>query len=113
MNDHAHILITGRDAILLSTRANVLRTAGYRVSTTMEPLSRCTDLRTTRLLLLCHSLSEEEREHDLATFARVSPTAKAVCLAPHAGEAARGVPALDSYGGPREMLRVVNRLLTT
>lgn len=113
MTQHAHILITGRDAALLNTRAKVLACAKYRVSTRLEPLASSESLENVQLLIVCHTLSAAERQDDVAAFADSIPGAKALCLIPHAGPAVDGAAVLDSFCGPREMLRVVHRLLTT
>ena len=113
MNEQVHILISGRDEALLATRASVLRTAGYRVSATLGPVSSRAELSTVGLLVICHTLSEEERTDDLTSLATTHPGAKALCLVPHMGVTAQSAATLDSYSGPREMLRVIHRLLTT
>ena len=113
MRDKAHILISGRDRSLLETRERVLQIAGYRVSTTLQPVEGSHDLGDVRLLIICHTLSVEERRSDLALLADAYPQARALCLVPLAGAVAIDVPTLDSYRGPREMLRVVNSLLTS
>ena len=112
MNQHGHILVTGRDAALLSTRAQVLASAQYRVSTSLQPLASSESLEDVQLLIVCHTLSATERQDDIATFAASVPKAKALCLIPHAGSSTDGAAILDSFCGPREMLRVVHRLLT-
>lgn len=112
MNEQAYILISGRDEALLTTRANVLRTAGYHAAATLVPVRDRADLSEVGLLMICHTLNEDERRGDLSAFAAASSTGKALCFTPHTGEYTIGVATLDSYQGPREMLRVVNRLLT-
>lgn len=112
MTQRVHILISGRDDALLRTRSLVLRHAGYRVSTTMEPIEPL-EASGTALLIVCHTLSTAERQQDLSTLASTLPKAKALCLVPHAGSAIDGAAVLDSFCGPREMLRVVEHLLST
>lgn len=111
MTPKAHILISGRDYQLLRTRGRVLETAGYRVSTTVEPIQP-SEAAQIQLLIVCHTLSAIERQRDVSVLAELSSTAKALCLMPHAGPAIMGTTVLDSFCGPREMLQVVERLLT-
>ena len=112
MNENAHILICGRDSNLLETRGLVLRKAGYRVSTTTQPIQQAPALNGLDLLIVCHTLSTEERRNDLSVLACAAPQAPALCLTPHKGPVEPHIPTLDSYQGPHEMLRVVNQLLS-
>lgn len=112
MNENAHILIAGRDASLLDTRGLVLQSAGYKVSTTLQPIAQAPGLNGVGLLIVCHTLSTEERQSDLAALVGAAPQTKALCLTPHKGPLEPCIPTLDSYQGPYEMLRVVNRLLS-
>ena len=111
MTPKAHILISGRDDALLHTRGKVLETAGYRVSTTVKPI-QLADTDSVQILIVCHTLSAAERQYDLAALANASSDAKALCLMPHAGPVIDNAAVLDSFCGPREMLRIVERLLT-
>ena len=78
---------------------------------TLEPVTRSAALASVRLLILCHTLTPAERERDLSMLALGCPQARALCLVPHQGAAQSGIPILDSFAGPREMLRVVGQLL--
>ena len=61
----ARILHVGRDLSLVSTRSMVLRSAGYNVECkyTIEDAVRHFLSADFDLVLLCHSLSEDERQH--------------------------------------------------
>ncbi|MFN2974162.1 hypothetical protein [Terriglobus aquaticus] len=110
MNEQAHILITGRDPDLLETRSLVLQTAGHRVSTTLEPIATFAPLESVQLLIVCHTLEASERQSDLEALGIASPNARALCVAPYSGDMG-DIATFNSYEGPREMMRVVNRLL--
>lgn len=111
LQEPAHILITGRDAALLSTRGGVLETAGYRVTTTVSPIKCAEDLATVHLVVICHTLDAEQREHDLTVLRASSSQAKVLCLVPHAGQVDPQVAVLNSFSGPRQMLLTVKQCL--
>ena len=111
MTRSTHILICGRDAELLRTRGLVLQSAGYRVSCTTEPIRYEDHLETVDLLVVCHTLSAEEREQAISSLANLKPGAKAVCLELNASATGDGVPTLDSFAGPKNMLEGVKRVL--
>jgi hypothetical protein len=107
------ILITGRDEALLSTRGSVLKAAGYGVTTTVVPIERADDLSAVDLLVVCHTLNADQREHDLAALHESNPQAKALCLVPHAGRVDPQVAVLNSFTGPYQMLQAVEQCLAT
>ena len=111
MNEQAHILICGRDAALLETRSLVLQSAGFRVSTITRPLAMSRDLGNLDLLLVCHTLSAQERQADLCALATLAPKAKALCLRPSPGLDESCGATLDSFAGPRKMLTTVTEVL--
>ena len=99
MQEPAHILITGRDEALLSTRGSVLKTTGYRGTITVTPIEHADDLSAVQLLVICHALSSEQREHDLHTLRSLNTQAKVLCLVPHAGRVDPQVAVLNSFSG--------------
>ncbi|MGI4758757.1 MAG: hypothetical protein ACRYGF_18150 [Janthinobacterium lividum] len=112
--ENNHILICGRDPDLLRTREMVLRSAGHRVSVTLQPIGQAPDLDSVELLIVCHTLSAAERQRDLSTLASSISKAKALCLVPHAGGATGDDTfVLDSFAGPKKMLEVVKELVCT
>ena len=111
MNANGHILVCGRDAELLSLRALVLKSAGYRVST-LTSVEALPNLETVKLLIVCHTLPDAERQIALSAVARHSPDAVALLMLPTSGAIPEGVETLDSLQGPRQMLDTVTRLLT-
>lgn len=111
MQDPAHILIAGRDEALLSTRGSVLKAGGYRVTTTVVPIERADDLSAVDLLVVCHTLNADQREHDLNMLRDINPQAKALCLVPHAGRVHPQVAVLNSFSGPHQMLQAVKDCL--
>ena len=80
----AGILLYGRDARLVETRAWVLQKAGFRVLTALDPLHL--QVRgmeeAIELFLLCDSLDQEARSHALALIHSNWPRAKRLVLAP-------------------------------
>lgn len=114
MTKDNHILICGRDSVLLGTRGSVLRSAGYCISVTLEPIGQAPDLGNVELLIVCHTLSAEERQNDLSTLASSTPKAKALCLVPNAGGATEdSIFLLDSFAGPKKMLEIVKELVSS
>lgn len=113
MNEQANILLSGRNADLLATRGQVLETAGYHVSTTLKAIEASSDLAAVHLLIVCHTLSAEDRQQDLSTLAAKAPHARALCMTPHSDAIECGISPVDSFQGPRELLRVVTSLLQT
>ncbi len=112
MNRQAHILITGRDPDLLYIRELVLKSAGYHVSATLVPIRSFSGLRSVQLLIICHTLSVEERRSDLNTLASASPDTIPLCMMPRSEFCEAGVASLDCLRGPSEMLHVVHELLS-
>ena len=111
MTQPAYILICGRDAELLETRGLVLRSAGFHVSTTVGPIAMSPGLGTVDLLIVCHTLSAQERQADLSALAESSSAAKSLCLSPSRGPDESCGATLDSFAGPRAMLARVAELL--
>lgn len=110
MSTAPSILVYGHEATLLQTRAWVLGTAGYRVfctkykleSNSSEPID---------LLVLCHTLSPEERRNALLTLASEWPEAKKLQLRPSSGLPENDVGIFDIFEGPRGLLQKVDELL--
>ena len=107
------ILMYGRDAHLLETRAWVLERAGYRVRTALnlDTLRLMLVTGQTDLLILCHSLSTEDCG---GAIALTTPYPKVKSLILTAGE--RGCHAhllaavLDTMDGPEKLVSMVGNL---
>ena len=109
------ILVYGSDELLLRTRTMVLEQAGFRVFTAIRPEDAETIIKTrdVALVVLCHSLSLENRE-SLLEFANVrEPALKTVVLTASNSLYPEHIPGavLDSLDGPRKLVETVNRLL--
>jgi hypothetical protein len=109
------IVLLGHDEHLLATRQWVLQTRGYRVITANHasalqtlPLSP-----SVQLLVLCHTLSLEERE-DAAAAARIRwPGVKCLTLTADPGRAPSGIlgQLLHTMDGPGRLLSMVTELV--
>lgn len=104
------ILMYGRDICLLQTRALVLQHAGYRVAAVQNwlgaPAHEAIDL-----LILCHSLTQQQRRKALEDASDQWPTAKQLCLTPTNGPIDTDCLTFDSFGGPEKLIEVVGKLL--
>ena len=99
--------------MLLNTRGAVLRSVGHRVTTTTMPIEDDGSLLSVDLLLVCHTLDEAQRHHDLAALRLSNSRAKSLCLVPHAGKMDPHSAVLESFTGPYEMLRKISLLLAS
>ena len=78
----AQILICGTDSTLLSTRRDVLRSAGFDVLTAsrwedIEPLVQAP---TVDALVICHTLEPKQQQTAIAVLRRYCPNAKSIVL---------------------------------
>ena len=105
------ILICGRDAALLRTRGLVLQQAGYDVTITLQSLEFEPDLSAIKLMIVCHTLSEKERQQAISTLALRAPQAKTACMIPTKGVIEEGVATVESFHGPRRLLETVKLLV--
>jgi DNA-binding response OmpR family regulator len=109
------ILAYGNDPILLTTRRLVLEKARYRVFTSLEFSDAMLVLLNQQIdvLLLCHSLHDDERRGILETARAITQDVKCVIL--HYD--GRAVPMEDAevvegLEGPNTLLRAIGKLLT-
>jgi hypothetical protein len=107
--------IYGNDPILLMTRCLLLKKAGYPVSTILEFSDAMLVLLNQQIdvLLLCHSLHDDERRGVLETAHAITQNVKCVIMQ-YDG---LGVPVEDAevvevIGGPTTLLRAIDKLLT-
>lgn len=115
------ILIFGCDPLLLTTRKWVLRSSGHRVWTAASPLEVAHILSTEAIsaLILCHTLSLEERRRGLVLAvqgqAPGKPRVKTLILT--AGISPEPLPFLaevvDAMEGPARLLEAVKRIVAT
>lgn len=111
MSTAPSILVYGRDAILLQTRAWILEKAGHRVVSTMRELESNPLSEPIGLMVLCHTLSPEERRKALLTLATRWPEAKRLQLRPSSGPVESDVETFNTFEGPRGLLQKLNELL--
>jgi hypothetical protein len=109
------ILAYGNDPILLATRRLVLENAGYRVFTTLEFSDAILVLLNQQIdvLLLCHSLRDDERRGVLETARAITEDVKCVIL--HYDGLAVPVEdaeVVEGLEGPSTLLSAIGKLLT-
>ena len=108
------ILMYGRDAHLLETRAWVLEQAGHRVRTALnlDTLKRMLSAEHTDLLVLCHSLSMEECGRSIA-FTVPWPRTKSLILTagPKGCHDQIMGAVIDTMDGPAKLVSVVRELV--
>jgi CheY-like chemotaxis protein len=116
---HGKVLVYGNDPILLMTRRLILEKVGCRVLTTMEFADAMLILMNQQidLLVVCHSLRDEERQGILETARALKPDIKTVILRftrfrgrDISGEGAEFVDGLD---GPASLLAAVDKVLNS
>ena len=80
---HAVVLMIGRDRILVETRSQVLRTAGYTVVTAFTQLQAIDELvrGDFDVVMLCHSIPVHGREHLASVLRQHNSHTPIVCVA--------------------------------
>jgi hypothetical protein len=108
------ILAYGSDPILLATRRLVLEKAGYRVFTTLEFSDAMLVLLNQQInvLLLCHSLHDDERRGILETAHAITQDVKCIILQ-YDGLAVpvEDAEVVEGLEGPTTLLRAIGKLL--
>ena len=109
------ILVYGRDQRLLKTRSWVLEQAGFPVAsvTGLADAEQVLQRHPVRVVVLCHTLSAEERLAALIASRRLRPgvqrmvmTADALTI-PDEGQE----ETLSAYDGPRRLITAVQRMV--
>jgi hypothetical protein len=114
-NEHVAVLIFGYDKCLLETRQWVLQTRGYRAMIALE-LSQIEALPSTRrvdLLLICHSVSDSERDAAIAIAETRWPGCRHLALAADHGRMPTGIlgQLLHTMDGPARLISLVGSAL--
>ena len=108
------IVMYGRDARLLETRAWVLENAGHRVRTvsSLDALERMLPTEQTNLLVLCHTLSMEDCGRAIA-LTHPWPRTKSLILTAGAKGCHAQImgAALDTMDGPAQLVSTVGKLV--
>jgi DNA-binding response OmpR family regulator len=83
MPTDASILIFGRDRLLLQTREWLLKAANYRVlaAETLLDVGKISGDQRVDLIVICHTVPEEDGEQALATVSTRCPNVKCLVLA--------------------------------
>ncbi len=116
MTPPGSILMFGKDALLLETRKQVLKAAGFdtRSVMTVAEFKRAIAEGRWRVLILCHTLSEAECSLVLAAAAAHAPEMPIFTL--RSGFSARAIVSVESIevlNGPKRLLERVSSLFHT
>ena|ERR1700759_1120292 len=110
------ILIYGNEEVLLTTRQLILEKAGYQVFSAKNVATALRALVNEPIdaLLLCQSLSEDERRRTLETARAVKPDIKIVVFCVNGLEIkANNEQAFTSLLGPATLVKTISRLINT
>jgi hypothetical protein len=109
--NQSSILILGHDEHLLATRQWVLQTRGYQVLTVQEPaaIQKIPLSAPVRLVVLCHTLSNSERELATSIASARWPGVKSLTLVAETGRTPSGIlgQLLHTMDGPAKLLSMV------
>ena len=115
MPQQPSVLLYGQDAQLLDIRRLVLERSGYRVDTKLNTaaLDPPSSLMEADLLILCHSLSNEQFAAALNVARARSPTLRTLVLTVgHAGFPGQAAEtAIDVMEGPARLVEAVRSLV--
>ena len=110
MSEPSSIFVFGRDPLLLGTRADVLRHAGYRVIA-LTPKEGPPTTEAINLLVLCHTLTVAERNALQLFAAAQRPAAGLLCLIPTEGSLEGFPDHFNIFNGPAKFVETVQKLL--
>jgi len=111
---HGKILVYGTDPILLTTRRLKLEKAGYRVFATMEFLDAKLVLMNQQIdvLIVCQTLSDDERSGILETAQAMTPDVKCVIVRFDGRDVPVGdAEFVEGLEGPTTLLKAIGRIL--
>ena len=114
MSDEVSILVYGRDPVVLETRRMVLETTGASVvaTTGWEQAQQVISNPSLDLLVLCYTLSSEDRQSILQFAQGIRPEITTLVLrADGQSSADFGKDTLDVFAGPRAFKAKVMELL--
>ena len=111
------IVVYGHDQSLLDTRTWVLEGAGYEVSQASDigELEQAACERSVKLVVLCHTLTEQECEATRTSLEERQPATQRLLITtnrPLFSQTARE-PAISAFDGPRALIEIVGKLLST
>lgn len=109
--NQSSILILGHDEHLLATRQWVLQTRGYQVLTVQEPaaIQKIPPTAPVRLVVLCHTLTDSERQLATGIAGTRWPGVKLLTLVAESGRMPSGIlgQLLHTMEGPAKLLSMV------
>ena len=115
--NQSSILIVGTDEHLNATRQWVLQTRGYQVVAVARPelIQRVAKEAPVRLVVLCHSLTEQECRRAADSAARRWPGVKHLVLTAESQRMPTGLlgQLLHTMDGPAKLLSMVSDLVGT
>ncbi len=111
MENAAHILLVGNDGRLLNERAELLK--NFWAVSAISTFDRAADqLSSADLLVLCHTVTEEQRLEWIAASRGASPSRPVVSLEFAEVSRRNGVDAVVDHGhGPAELVATIYELL--
>ncbi len=110
------VMIFGQDLVLLQTRKLLLSRHGYsvRISVDLEEVERSLRAEPIRLLILCHSLNQEDAAHALALADSTLSIPSLILISGKYGYADCGPgEVLNVLEGPERLAFVVDKLLNS
>jgi DNA-binding NtrC family response regulator len=111
---HGTILVYGDEEMLVTTRGLILEKAGYQVFSATKFASALVALVNERInvLLLCQSVSDEDRRRIVETAHAIKPEIRCVTLA-YDGSAVDldGQMAFERLDGPAMLVETIGRIL--
>ena len=111
---HGTILVYGNEPMLVMTRQLILEKAGYTVFASIRFASALLALVNERInvLLLCQSLSDEDRRSILETAVAIKPEIKCVTFGYGGHEVVSdGGVAFERLDGPATLVKTIGRIL--
>jgi DNA-binding NtrC family response regulator len=108
----SRILSFGKEQVLMSVRALLLRKAGYQVQNTFsrESVMKHLDSGQFDLLIICHTVPSDEQNALIASVHSLRPGLRIVCLSPLPALSKRDVCAVAATTAP-EFLEDIEQVL--
>jgi hypothetical protein len=115
MNAPVCILLYGHDTTILKTRCWILERARFEVQTAniLEDLKRISQLRSLKLLILCHTLSLEECKEAVSITKALQPKTRVLVLTTceATSQLRNEHEVLSILEGPRALAATVRRMV--
>ena len=110
------IVVYGHDQSLLDTRTWVLEGAGYQVTQASQfsELEQTAGEQTVALVLMCHTLTEQECEETRRSLQEHQPAIRRLLITANRPLSVQTVcePAISAFDGPRALLEMIGKVLS-